>query len=81
MCKPRGKKKLKNKAQASKSIVSEVIYTTETWHEESPKIKPFSPRHSAQYSGMKPIVKHGIYIVVYTGMVKEKDMYLKFVDF
>lgn len=65
---------IKTKAQVSKNIASEVIYTTEVWHGANPKIKPFFLRLLAQYSGMRPTVKHSVCIIVCTGMVKEKGM-------
>lgn len=65
---------VKNKAQTSKNITSEVRLMTEAWHGENPKIKPFFLRLLPQYSGMRPIVKHSICIVVCIGIVKEKGM-------
>lgn len=66
---------MKNKAQASKNIASEVIlldiHTIKAWR-DNVKIMPFILRLLAQYSSMRSVVKNSICIIVCTDAVKEK---------
>lgn len=65
---------MKNKAQASKNVASEVIlldiYTIKArW--DNVKMLTFMLRLLAQYSSMRSVVKNSICIIVCTDVVKE----------